>query len=213
MDNLTQLNDEGVVAGFASEDSRSWTSQLWSSAPNRITSTRLILSVALSLLSFWVGGEALVYVALLVHWAGDTADGALARHSKIETSFGAAYDIVADKISVLFVLLALLPHASGEVPLLLVFLACYETIDFTLPMQYRSFAIHPPSPNYIYKVDRRVFYLNWFVPAKVVNTVPVFIVVLLSEGESAGFIWVLYLWAAKGWSYYRLKKSPHRIGG
>jgi len=106
----------GVRALLRREGVRSWLSDAdarvgWRTVPNALTAARIVLAVVVALLlatGAWTASAAVLVVA----WATDAADGALARRRDARSTLGRALDPVADHLLVLGVVVGM---AIGQV--------------------------------------------------------------------------------------------------
>ncbi len=141
------------------------------SVPNVITIIRFIGSLVFFMLAIVKMDLTYNYIGLIVHWIGDIVDGNWARFFKQETIVGAEIDIIADRVGFLFfyvLYLVFKPELALPVAL---FVINFAFIDFYLSYQFIKFGLI--SINYFYKVDRRVYKLNFSFLAKPANTVVV----------------------------------------
>lgn len=104
---------------------------------------------------------------LVVYWLLDSLDGFLARALHQETRMGAQMDIIADRLLITFFYYN---HLAGHPDLLApvgLFLFEFVGLDLYLSIQFLRWPI--VSPNYFYRIDRRIWLLNWSAVAKVGN--------------------------------------------
>jgi len=144
-----------------------------------VTGIRTVGSVTLSALAAYQHSEALLAVALVVYWVGDSLDGMVARVRDCETRTGAVLDILCDRFccAAFYIGLAWLePHL---VPAIFVYLAEFMVVDFFISIGFLAWPI--TSPNYFYVVDRKLYLWNWSKPGKTLNSA-LFAVVLLVTG-------------------------------
>lgn len=144
----------------------------WGTAPNLITALRTALAIALIGVAlvrpdqpWWLLG------ALASYWAGDVADGALARWTRTETRTGAVLDVLADRLSVCLVVIVYLSGHPAAVLPAAVFLVEFVVLDAYLTLAFLNWPLL--SPNYFYLVDQRIHRWNWSIPAKATNTAAV----------------------------------------
>lgn len=138
------------------------------SEPNIITLVRLLSSVFFFVLAFSTQREVYNFIGLGIHWVGDWLDGVWARSFSQETILGAEIDIIADRVEMLFFFMNFLFfHPQLYLPVFL-FILEFAFVDFYLSYQFVKFDII--SPNYFYKVDRRVYLLNFTRLAKSINS-------------------------------------------
>lgn|GEM_PF-345420 len=178
------------------------------SEPNVITLVRLLASMPFFVIALTTQREVYNFIGLGIHWAGDWLDGLWARKFSQETILGAEIDIIADRVEMLFFFLNFLyfnPHLY--VPIVL-FILDFAFVDFYLSYQFVKFDII--SPNYFYKVDRRVYLLNFTRSAKSINSSLVALLLIflpsipwLATVSAAGLIVV------KTYSVHLLIKKRH----
>jgi CDP-diacylglycerol--glycerol-3-phosphate 3-phosphatidyltransferase len=138
------------------------------SEPNVITLARLASSISFFVLAFTTQREVYNFIGLGIHWVGDWLDGVWARRFNQETILGAEIDIIADRVEMLFFFMNFLFfHPHLYIPIVL-FILDFAFVDFYLSYQFVKFDII--SPNYFYKVDKRVYLLNFTRPAKSINS-------------------------------------------
>lgn len=172
------MTDTAVITG-AKERARPESERLWTSA-TVITFVRTIASVVLSASAASQGSLTLLVIALVVYWAGDSLDGAVARWRDEETRIGGVLDIFSDRLcaAAFYVGLAFLqPDLS---PAIFVYLAEFMVIDCFLSISYLAWPIK--SPNYFYVVDRTLWRWNWSHPGKALNS-GLFAILLLVTGS------------------------------
>lgn len=134
----------------------------FASVPNLITLARLAGSLVFFILAILRQNPLYNYIGLGVHWLGDFSDGFYARLFRQETVLGAEIDIIADRVETLFFFLNFLHVRPWLFLPVTLYLVDFAFVDFYLSNQFRAFGLI--SPNYFYRVDRRVY--NWnFSPA------------------------------------------------
>lgn len=135
---------------------------------NLVTVVRTVAAVAVAVHGIDVGSLAWLGWGYLVYWAGDIADGAIARAMDQETRLGGVGDVVCDRICTVTLGVGLW-HVLPDMRLpVVIFLAQFAVIDLVLSL---VFVRHPVlSPNYFYLVDRPIFTWNWSKVAKALNT-------------------------------------------
>jgi CDP-diacylglycerol--glycerol-3-phosphate 3-phosphatidyltransferase len=126
---------------------------------------------------------ALLLVALVVFWAGDSLDGLLARVLRCETRIGACLDILSDRFCAAAFYIGLMWLEPSFAPAVLLYLAEYMVVDCFLSLSFLAWPIR--SPNYFYVIDRRLWLLNWSHPGKAVNS-SLFAILLVVTG----WVWV-----------------------
>lgn len=158
--------------------------------PNRITLVRTVVAMALACWAFHAGGWGWLLAGYLAYWAGDIADGAVARARDEETIVGAVLDVVCDRACTFLLagaFIATYPAVTGPLALYLIQFGVLDT------MLTFAFLLWPgiTSPNYFYRADRRIWWWNWSKPAKALNTTSVIVALVL--GLSYGLIWLAWL--------------------
>jgi phosphatidylglycerophosphate synthase len=158
----------------------------WTSA-NGVTVARFVLTTPVLLLAVIEQSRPLMLVGLLASWGLDIADGFLARHRGRETVIGAQLDILADRMTAIWVGLGVvvLGNASAlavSASALVLVQLCF--LDQLLASQFLFFRRW--SPDEFHLEDRGVWRLNWAPAAKMLGNLPLG---FLALGGS-------FLWAA-----------------
>lgn len=123
----------------------------------------------------------LVLAALAVYWAGDIADGLIARALKHEMRTGAVLDIVCDRICAINIYVAYaFFHPAMAVPIA-VYLFQFVVLDTPLSLSFLKWPLL--SPNYFFLVDRPIYRYNWSMPAKAFNSAA-FILAIIVLGNA-----------------------------
>jgi hypothetical protein len=138
------------------------------SEANIFTLIRLISSISCFMLAILDKNIRYLYLGFVIHWIGDFIDGFIARKFKQETIIGAEIDLIADRLEIILfyaIFLYFRPYLFLAASL---YLIDYAFIDFFLGYQFNKFGII--SPNYFYKVDRRVHLLNFSPGGKFLNS-------------------------------------------
>jgi CDP-diacylglycerol--glycerol-3-phosphate 3-phosphatidyltransferase len=89
-------------------------------------------------------------------------------------------------------------------PVIVLFLVQFMVVDHYLSNQYLRWPIM--SPNYFYRVDHRIWALNWSKLGKVCNTGLVTLLLLLTKSNAAVLPVVLALLAVKLYSCARVAR-------
>lgn len=154
----------------------------------------------------------LLAAALAVHWAGDIADGALARRLGQETVTGAVLDIAGDRLCVCAVYLGFLATAPGFAVPVMVYLVEFVFVDTVLSLAFLRVGL--VSPNYFHLVDRRVWRWNWWQPAKALNSALVAVLCVLLWLPWLGVAVAAALLVVKGVCLVRVTRAvgPARAG-
>ena len=149
-----------------------------------VTLARTVLCVAFGLAGVARSSGWLLLLALGVYWLGDVADGAIARRRDEETLTGAVLDICADRLCVAVVYLGFVLDHPEFVGALGVYLVEFMLIDAALSLAFLRWPL--AGPNYYIRIDRLVWLLNWWPPAKLVNSaVPALLCVWLGSPDVA----------------------------
>ncbi len=174
--------------------------------PNGITILRLVGSLTFFLLAAIKLNPTFNFIGLGLHWAGDVADGLLARKARQETILGAEIDIIADRIESLFFYLNFLhfqPHLFLPIT---IYLIDFAFVDFYLSYQFIKYPII--SPNYFYQVDERVYRYNFSPLAKFANsTVVALILIFLPSWQHLATLFALGLIGLKLRSIFWLREK------
>lgn len=136
--------------------------------PSFITLLRTLLSVVFALIAAMNSSVEWLVAAIAVYWAGDIADGLVARLTGRETRSGAIFDIMADRLNVALVYLIFgfwHPELLWAIGL---YLTEFIFIDGFLSLAFLFWPLL--SPNYFYLVDKQIYQLNWSPLGKVVNS-------------------------------------------
>lgn len=136
--------------------------------PNAVTAVRTVGAVTLGVLGAVHGEPGLLLAALAVYWAGDLADGWLARRMNQETRRGAAFDVLADRVCALAFWVPWAASHPETQPAVAVYLAEFVAVDGVLSLLWLRWPLL--SCNYVGRVSRTVYLLNWWPPAKATNT-------------------------------------------
>lgn len=152
-----------------------------------ITFTRTIAALVVLLLAAQSGSIVILFAGLAVYWAGDIADGMVARRTDTETRWGAVLDIVSDRLCAAAFYLGFVwidPHLWLAAT---IFLFEFMVIDSVLSLAFLAWPVI--SPNYFYLIDRRLWKWNWSKPAKAINSSAVAIVLELTRHINGG-VWI-----------------------
>ena len=145
-----------------------------------VTVVRTLASVALAMAGIARGSDLLLLTALLTHWVGDSADGMVARLRDEETRTGAALDICADRLCVAVIYVGFVAGHPEYAAALGVYLVEFMLLDSVLSLAFLRYPIS--GPNYFARVDRLIWRLNWWPPAKSANSaLPALAAVLLGS--------------------------------
>jgi CDP-diacylglycerol--glycerol-3-phosphate 3-phosphatidyltransferase len=178
-------------------------SEVWTWA-NGITLIRTVLGLTFFAIAAVSQQPIWNFAGLVTYWSLDTLDGFLARYYDQETRLGAQMDILADRLlAIFFYLNFLTSHPALVLPIVL-FLFEFMVLDHYLSNQFLHWPIL--SPNYFYEIDDLIWRLNWSMPAKLLNSGAVTLVLLLTESAWIGSVVVLALISVKLYSCIRLHR-------
>jgi CDP-diacylglycerol--glycerol-3-phosphate 3-phosphatidyltransferase len=133
-----------------------------------LTYLRTIATLILALAAAQGASLTLLLVALAVYWAGDVADGVLARVRDEETRTGAVVDVLCDRLSAACFYVGFAWYDTSMLVPVALYLAEFMVLDATLTLAFLAWPVN--SPNYFYLVDERIWRWNWSKPAKAVNS-------------------------------------------
>ena len=147
-----------------------------------VTGVRTVAAVALAGAAAYQESLTLLVVSLVVYWAGDMLDGAVARLLGCETRIGAALDILSDRFCAAAFYIGLIWLQPEFAPAVLIYLAGFMVVDCFLSLAYLAWPIR--SPNYFFVVDRQLWLWNWSKPGKAVNSAAFAVLLLVT-----GWVW------------------------
>jgi len=146
------------------------------------------------------------FIGLGIHWLGDVLDGFYARRLKQETILGAEIDIIADRIEILFFYVNFLFFNPELFLPVLIYIIDFAFVDFYLSFQFIKYDII--SPNYFYKVDQKVYKLNFSPTGKFCNsTVVTLILIFLPQFHVFASLFAAGLIGVKTFSINLLNKK------
>lgn len=189
--------------------------QSWRTVANAVTAVRTVVALALAVHGFTQESIAWLGWGYLAYWAGDIADGALARALHQETRAGAVADVVCDRLCTVALGVGLW-QVRPEMHLpIAIFLAQFAIVDLVLSL---VFVRHPVlSPNYFFLVDRVIFRWNWSKPAKALNTSVVIVCVAVLQWWWPAVVAACVAALIKSWSmarwWTRVRPGRPRAGG
>lgn len=170
--------------------------------PNLITGVRTVAAVVLAALAVIRHDEVLLVAALLTYWVGDILDGMVARALHQETRAGAVFDVVTDRVCcVAFWLPWAVWHPEVAVPVFL-YLLEFAAVDTLLSLLWVRWPL--TSCNYVERVDHWVWRLNWWPPAKSVNTAALVLFAVIWPMPVVASLLVAAVLVVKLWSLHRL---------
>lgn len=176
------------------------------SEPNIITLLRLVISLTFFTLAIQKMNPLYNFIGLGIHWLGDVLDGFYARRLKQETILGAEIDIIADRIEILFFYVNFLFFNPELFLPVLIYIIDFVFVDFYLSFQFIKYDII--SPNYFYKVDQKVYKLNFSPAGKFCNsTVVTLILIFLPQFHVFASIFAAGLIGVKTFSINLLNKK------
>jgi CDP-diacylglycerol--glycerol-3-phosphate 3-phosphatidyltransferase len=173
----------------------------WASAVTalRLVGTLYFVMVAMQSMTL----EPIVY-ALAFYWVGDVFDGMIARATNRETQLGAVFDIASDRLSVVMIYMLFALYMPSLTWPMVIFLVAFVVIDTILSMSFLKFNLL--SINYFYLIDKKIYDLNWSMPAKVATTSLFMLVALLLQSVVLSLIVALIVLALKSYSLYLLQQ-------
>jgi cardiolipin synthase (CMP-forming) len=136
--------------------------------PNLVTLVRTVVAVVVGAVAIARSDVVLLGVAYAAYWAGDVADGWLARRLDQETRTGAVFDIVGDRACTVLLCAGLVAARPGAWLVGAVFLVSFAVVDTMLSLAFLRWDLL--GPNDFHRVDRTVWLVNWSPLAKAVNT-------------------------------------------
>jgi CDP-diacylglycerol---glycerol-3-phosphate 3-phosphatidyltransferase len=167
-----------------------------------VTAIRTVASVSISAVAAWQHSLPLLCVGLVVHWAGDSLDGLVARVRDCETRTGAVLDILSDRLCAAAFYIGLVwmePHLG---PAVFVYLIEFMVIDGFLSMGFLAWPL--TSPNHFHVIDHKLWLLNWSHPGKATNSGLFAILLVVTSSMWAGLVVATALLCFKSWSLARL---------
>jgi phosphatidylglycerophosphate synthase len=145
--------------------------------PNLVTAVRTVLALLLAALAVTTSRDELLLASIAVYWGGDILDGLLARWLHQETRGGALFDVLADRAcSVAFWVPWAMWHPDAVWPVF-GYLLEFVVVDGVLSVTWLAWPLL--SCNYVERVHPLVYRLNWWPPAKVVNTAGLVLLVVV----------------------------------
>jgi len=165
---LARCGDRGCWDGWA-EPLVTW--------PNIITALRTLVALSLTALALPKQSVTLLLVGLFVHWGGDVLDGSVARWLHQETRGGALFDVLADRVCALAFWLPWAAWHPDVVWPIALYVLEFALADALLSVMWLAWPL--VSCNYVDRVDPVVHRLNWWPPAKAVNTAGLLVLVVV----------------------------------
>ena len=166
--------------------------------PNLVTAVRTVLALVLAGLALTRGSVALLLASIAAYWLGDVLDGLLARQLGQETRGGALFDVLADRAcSVAFWLPWAMLHPDATWPVLLYVLE-FCVVDGVLSVAWLAWPLL--SCNYVGRVHPLVYRLNWWPPAKLVNTTGLVLLIVVWPQPALATVFVAGVLAVKATS-------------
>ncbi|MEP6833563.1 MAG: CDP-alcohol phosphatidyltransferase family protein [Gemmatimonas sp.] len=147
---------------------------------NAITLARTVAALALALSGAHAHSLTLLLSALGAYWIGDIADGYIARRTGSETRFGAAMDIMCDRISAAAFYIGFAWYDPTMIVGVGIYLAEFMVVDMYLSLAFLAWPVS--SPNYFYLINRRLWTWNWSKPGKAMNSA-LFAVLMVATRE------------------------------
>lgn len=184
---------------------------LWTGA-NGVTIARLIATTTMMLVAIMSRSPTLLLAGLLTSWLLDVADGLLARDRLRETVIGAQLDILADRMTAMWVVLGVVvfDHAA---PLTVVAGAAVwlqlSFFDQLLASQFLRFGHW--SPDEFHLEDPDVWRLNWAPAAKIVGNLPLALLIVGGWGLWIALVMAILLIVVRMFSYLRIARRIERL--
>jgi CDP-diacylglycerol--glycerol-3-phosphate 3-phosphatidyltransferase len=173
----------------------------WASA---VTALRLLITLYFVMEAMQSLRIEPILYALLSYWVGDVLDGMVARATRRETQLGALFDIAADRLSVVTIYMLFALYVPAMTLPIIIFLFAFVIVDTILSISFLKFNLL--SINYFYLVDKKLYDLNWSLPAKAATTSIFMIVALLAQNVALSLVVALAVLSLKGYSLYRLQQ-------
>lgn len=169
-----------------------------------VTFIRTALAVGLGIVAAYHHDQTLLLIALACYWVGDIADGFIARTLKCEMRSGALLDVIADRLCVAVIYLTYASFHPEMIWAVGLYLFEFMFIDGFLSLSFLFWPLL--SPNYFYLVDKRLFDLNWSIPAKLANSSVFLLATIFIGSPLFSFGIALAVLVVKIYSTYRLYK-------
>ncbi|CAN5209681.1 MAG: CDP-alcohol phosphatidyltransferase family protein [Nocardioides sp.] len=185
--------------------------RLWTSA-TVITFIRVVLTAIPALWAIHDQDMKWVWVALVLHWIGDSLDGEVARRRNCETRIGAVMDMVCDRFAVAVIYLGMCWIEPMFTVPVAIYMFEFMVVDSFLSMAFLAWPIK--SPNYFFVVDERIWKWNWSRPGKAANSGAFAVLLLLTGWWQVGLVAALALLIVKcvslGWLFKIGLPTPTR---
>lgn len=183
----------------------------WTAA-NGVTVARSIAATIVMLVAIVEHSSTLLLAGLLTSWLLDVVDGLLARWRRRETAIGAQLDILADRLTAMWVVLGVVVLSDASPLTVFAAAAVWVQLSFfdqLLAGQFLRFRHW--SPDEFHLQDGSVWRLNWAPAAKVIGNLPL---ALLAIGGAC--LWValglaLALILVRVFSYFRIMLRIERL--
>lgn len=169
--------------------------------PNLITLFRTVGAMVLAGWAAATSSLTLLVIGYALYWAGDSADGVVARLRDERTRTGAVFDIISDRACTTMLGTAFLVQRPSMAVPLVVYLVQFCVVDTMLTLGFLRWPID--SPNDFHVVDPLLYKLNWSIPAKSLNTMAVVLLVLSGNAVLATCL-ALAVASVKVWGVFRL---------
>lgn len=171
--------------------------------PNVITLARTVASLVLSGIGAATGSTTLLLIGLAVYIVGDSADGISARVLHQETRRGALFDVVTDRIcSVAFWVPWAVMHPDLRLPIA-IYVFEFVVVDGPLSLLWARWPL--TSCNYVGRVDLPVWLANWCIPAKVLNSTALILLLIVWPIPTLATVLVSVILVVKVVSLVRLR--------
>jgi CDP-diacylglycerol---glycerol-3-phosphate 3-phosphatidyltransferase len=206
MSAVTTQHNRPVVVGCNHRECAHPELERVASWPNAVTGIRTVASVLLSALGAAQQSLILLLAGLAVYWAGDVADGALARALRRETRIGAILDIACDRACAVVFYLGLLAIRPDVMAPVVVYLISFLIVDLILSLAFLRWPLS--SPNYFYLADWPIWSWNWSKPAKAANSALFALALVWLQLPLLNLLVALALLVIKIGSLIRLTRLP-----
>jgi CDP-alcohol phosphatidyltransferase len=154
---------------------------------NVLTVARALLTSAIMLTAIAIRSPVLLVGGLLLSWLLDIADGHLARRNECESVLGAQLDILADRAVATWAVLGVVVLEQASPLSVCAAAAVWVQLSFfdqLLAGQFLRFGLWTPDEFHL--TEPRIWQLNWAPAAKIVDNLPLALLVLRGP----------FLWAA-----------------
>lgn len=184
-------------------DPRATTPGPFLTVPNAVTLIRTLTAIVLGIHAIHEQSATLLIAGYACYWLGDMLDGWCARWLGQETRAGAVFDIICDRACTSIACCAVVVLLPEAALVAIAFLVSFMVLDMMLSLAFLCWPLL--SPNYFYRVDHRIWLLNWSPVAKAVNTAGVIGAIALHQ-YPLGLGLTLLVAGVKVWSLLRVAR-------